>query len=66
MSYKVTAEVTFVHGTLLPAHIVMPINYEVEHWEESMTMLFATAAWQASQAAEFPMNVLSIKFTYGQ
>jgi hypothetical protein len=66
MRYKVTAEITFTHGSLLPAQVVMPIEFEVEHWEDTMLMLFANEQFQSAEDSGTlnDDNIVSIKFTF--
>lgn len=41
------------------------IIYDVEHWPEAMTMLFATVAWQALNQLEEP-KIYGVTFAFEQ
>ena len=45
------------------------IEYQVEHWEEAMTMLFATNAWQKLKREvgdELEISIINFVFAHEQ
>ena len=61
---KVTADITYIHGTLLPTEVVMTIEFMVEHWEESMLCLFADEQFQTAEDEGRFEHIVSIKLTF--
>lgn len=43
---KVRAQISAINKKSYKRTMIL-INYQVEHWEEAMVMLFATNDWQA-------------------
>lgn len=59
MKRKVDAVVTYQSAT---GYRFATIHYQVEHWEEAMTMLFATVEWQ--EFRDRAVQVMEITFYF--